>query len=249
MLPPCINVDEEEDDEETPVSPAKTVNKENWPVEVRVGQGMGRETNNRGGVQVHCRRMYTPGTPQCQAHHSLSPTPDSFVRNRGPNYVPLHIPTTNGRGVAPAKWVKVRMGVNPMAWGCMYKGGVVYQGDVHAAPDCKHSPTPDYNNEQLLHLHSDYRLRHEVDEALEQIGDKSLSTEVTRFQGTMDGMQRIQKEIQDKEDKLYCLANTNRKSVRRLAKAHALVRIAEEEMISNGLMIIAPWVMEHGRST
>jgi hypothetical protein len=36
-------------------------------------------------------------------------------------------------------------------------------------------PTPDYTNEQLLHLHSDYRLRHEVDEALEQIGDKSLA--------------------------------------------------------------------------
>jgi hypothetical protein len=54
----------------------------------------------------------------------------------------------------------------------------------------------------------------------------------------MDGIQQIQKEIRDKEDELYCLANTNRKSVGRLAEAHALVRIAEEEMISNGLMII-----------
>jgi hypothetical protein len=73
------------------------------------------------------------------------------------------------------------MGVNPTAWGCMYKGGVVYQGDVHAAPNCNHGPTPDYNNEQLLRLHSDYQLCHKVDEALEQIGDKSLSAEVTRF--------------------------------------------------------------------
>jgi hypothetical protein len=62
----------------------------------------------------------------------------------------------------------------------------------------------------------------------------------------MDGIQRIQKEIHKKEDKLYCLANTNCKSVRRLAEAHALARIAEEEMISNGLMIITPWVMERG---
>jgi hypothetical protein len=130
----------------------------------------------------------------------------------------------------------------------MYKGGVVYQGDVHAAPDREHGPTPDYNNEQLLHLRSDYRLCHEVDEALEQIGDKSLSAEVARFRGTMDGIQRIQKEIRNKEDKLYCLANTNRKSVGRLAEAHALARIAKEEMISNGLMIITPWVMERGRS-
>jgi hypothetical protein len=174
---------------------------------------MGREADEGGRVQAHRRQMYTPGTPQFAARRSLSPTPDGFVRNRGQNYVPLHIPTTNGRGVATAKWVKVCMGVNPVVWGCMYKGGVVYQGDVHAAPDHNHGPTPDYTNEQLLRLRSDYRLHHEVDEALVQIGDQSLIAEVARYRSTMDGVQRIQKEIREKEDELYCLANTNRKSV------------------------------------
>jgi hypothetical protein len=209
---------------------------------------MGAEANDGGGVQAHRRRMYAPGTPQRATRRSLSPTPDGFIRNHGQNYVPLWIPTTNGRGVAPAKWIRIRMGVNPTVWGCMYKGGVVYQGDVHAAPDRDHGPTPDYTNEQLLRLRSDYQLHHEVDEALKQIGDKSLSAEVARFRGTMDGIQRIQKEIWDKEDELYCLANTNQKSVGRLAEAHALTRITEEEMISNGLMIITLWVMECGRS-
>jgi hypothetical protein len=192
--------------------------------------------------------MYAPGTPQRATHRSLSPTPDSFICNHRQNYVPLRIPVTSRRGIAMAKWVRVRMGLNPMAWGCMYKGGVVYQGDVHASPirDC--GAPPDYNNEQLLRLRSDYRLRHEVDEALEQLGNKSLSAEVAQYRGTTDGMQRIQKEIRDKEDELYCLANTNRKSVGRLAEAHALARIAKEEMISNGLMIITPWVMERGHS-
>jgi hypothetical protein len=96
MLPPCIDVDKEEDDEETPVSPTETANKENQPVEVCVGRGMGREANGGGRVQVYCRRMYAPGTLQCQERRSLSPTPDGFVCNRGPNYVPLCIPTTNG---------------------------------------------------------------------------------------------------------------------------------------------------------
>jgi hypothetical protein len=249
MLPPRINVDKEEDDEEAAISLTKTANKENRPVEVRVGRGMGGETDERGRVQAYCRRMYAPGTLQCATRRSLSPTPNGFVRNRGQNYVPLRIPTTNGRGVAPAKWVKVRMGVNPMAWGCMYKGGVVYQGDVHAAPDHDHGPTPDYTNKQLLHIRSDYRLRHEVDEALVQISDQLLTAEVARYRHTMDGIQRIQKEIREKEDELYCLANTNRKSVGRLAEAHALARIAEEEMISNGLMVITPWVMECGHSS
>jgi hypothetical protein len=89
MLPPRINVDEEEDNEEATVSLSKTTNKENWPVEVRVGRGMGGEADEGGGVQAHCRRMYTPVTPQHVTHRSLSPTPDGFVRNRGQNYVPL----------------------------------------------------------------------------------------------------------------------------------------------------------------
>jgi hypothetical protein len=209
---------------------------------------MGGEADARGRVQAHRSRMYAPGTPQRATRHSLSPTPDGFICNRGQNYVPLRIPTTNGRGVITAKWVKVHMGMNPVVWGCMYKGGVVYQGDVHAAPDHDHGPTPDYTNEQLLRLHSDYCLWHEVDEALVQIGDQSLAAEVARYCTTMDGIQRIQKEIREKEDELYCLANTNRKSVGRLAVAHALARIAEEEMITNGLMVITPWVMERGRS-
>jgi hypothetical protein len=247
MLPPRIDIDEE-NDEEAKVSTTEGSDKENRPVEVRVGRGMGGEADKRGRIQTHRSRMYAPGTPQRAAHRSLSPTPDGFVRNRGQNYIPLRIPTTNGRGVVTAKWVKVRMGVNPIVWGCMYKGGVVYQGEVHAAPDHDHGPTPDYTNEQLLRLHSNYCLRHEVDEALMQIGDQSLAVEVARYHTTMDGIQWIQKEIREKEDELYCLANTNRKSVGRLAAAHALARIAEEEMISNGLMVITPWVMERGHS-
>jgi hypothetical protein len=247
MLPPRINVDDEEDDEEAEVPCTETSDKENRPVEVRVGRGMGGEADEGGRVQAHRSRMYAPGT-QRATRRSLSPTTDGFVRNHGQNYIPLRIPTTNGRGVATAKWIKVHMGVNPVAWGCMYKGGVVYQGDVHTAPDHDHGPTPDYTNEQLLRLRSDYRLRHEVDEALVQIGDQSLATEVARYRTTMDSIQRIQKEIREKEDELYCLANTNRKSVGRLAAAHALVRITEEEMISNGLMVITPWVMECGHS-
>jgi hypothetical protein len=209
MLPPRINIDEEEDDQEASISRTKTSNKENRPVEVRVGRGMDEERDSGGGIQAHRRRMYTPGTLQHPTHRPLSPTPDGFVRNHGQNYIPLRIPVTSGRGVATAKWVKFRMGVNPTVWGCMYKGGVVYQGDVHATPIRNRGATPDYTNEQMLRLRSDYQLRHEVDEALEQLGDKSLVAEVARYRGTMDGMQRVQKEICDKEDELYCLANTN----------------------------------------
>jgi hypothetical protein len=122
--------------------PLKIPTKKNRPVEVRVGRGVGGEADEGRGIQAHHRRMYAPGTPQRAMRRSLSPTPDGFICNHGQNYVPLRIPVTSGRGVAMAKWVKVCMGVNPTAWGCMYKGGVIYQGDVHASPirDCGATP-------------------------------------------------------------------------------------------------------------
>jgi hypothetical protein len=155
-LPPRINVDEE-DNKETLVSPTETTNNESRLVEVRVGRGMEGETNHGGRVQAHRRRMYAPGTLQRPTRRSLSPTPNGFVRNQGLNYVPFRIPTTNGRGVALAKYVMVRMGINPTVAGCMYKGGVVYQGDVHAAPSHDHGDRiPDYTHEQLHHFRSNY---------------------------------------------------------------------------------------------
>jgi hypothetical protein len=53
MLPPRIDVDKEENHEEATVSIAEASDKENRPVEVRVGRGMGREADKGGGVQVH----------------------------------------------------------------------------------------------------------------------------------------------------------------------------------------------------
>jgi hypothetical protein len=48
MLPPRIDVDAEEDDEEAEVPALESSDKENRPVEVRVGRGMGREADKGG---------------------------------------------------------------------------------------------------------------------------------------------------------------------------------------------------------
>ena len=84
----------------------------------------------------------------------------------------------------------------------MQKGGPVYLGDVHAAPDFDHGDTPQYEHEQRRHLLSDYAQRHEVDDALERIGDKSLIAEVARFWGTMDVLECLQREIREREEQL-----------------------------------------------
>jgi hypothetical protein len=129
----------------------------------------------------------------------------------------------------------------------MYKGGVVHSGEVHTAPDHDHGEVPDYTCEQLQHFHSKYTCCHEVDDPLEHIRDKSLIAEVARFQGTMDTMDHLHKEIREREETLYCQGNDNRKCVHHLELAHTLGRVFEEEEIANGLRIITPWVVERRR--
>ena len=97
------------------------------------------------------------------------------------------------------------------------------------------------------HLLSDYTRRQEVDDALERIGDKSLLAEVARFRGTMDALERLQREIREHEEQLYCVGNDNRKCVCRLERAQVLARIFEEEEVANGLRLITPWVVERRR--
>jgi hypothetical protein len=101
------------------------------------------------------------------------------------------------------------MGVNPTVEGCTNKGGVVYLGEVHTRPEYNRGATPDYTHQQLHHFRSDYVQRHEVDEVLERIGDKSLVAEVARYRGTMDAMRCLQGEIRKKEDQVYCVGNDN----------------------------------------
>jgi hypothetical protein len=86
-----------------------------------------------------------------------------------------------------------------------------------------------------------------VDDALEHIRDKSLLAEVLRFHGTMDAMKRLQDEICEREDKLYCHGSDNRKCVHCLERARALGRVFKEEEIANGLHIITPWAIERQR--
>ena len=247
--PDLVINDLTQDDEETAISVSSTEEDAGTLVHVEVRNRRGVEgAANRGGGVPRNRGWHDPlRTTQRPTRNAVSLSPDGFDRNVGHNFVPFKIPTLSGHGIAHAKWVRVHMGVNPTVEGCMQRGSPVYLGDVHAAPDFDHGDTPQYEHEQHRHLLSDYARRQEVDEALERIGDKSLLTEVARFRGTMDALERIQQEIRGLEEQLYCIGNDNRKCVRRLERAQVLARIFEEEEVANGLRLITPWVVERRR--
>jgi hypothetical protein len=63
----------------------------------------------------------------------------------------------------------------------------------------------------------------------------------------MDAMKRLQDEIKEREDELYCHSNDNHKCVRRLERAHALGRVFKEEEIANRLWVITPWALKRQR--
>ena len=247
--PDLVINDLTQDDEETAISVSSTEEDEGTPVRVEVRNRGGVEgaANCRGGVPRNRGRHDPLRTAQRPTRNTVSPPPGGFDRNVGHNFVPFKIPTLSGHGVANAKWVRVRMGVNPTVEGCMQRGSPVYLGEVHAAPDFDHGDTPQYKHEQRRHLLSDYARRQEVDEALERIGDKLLLAEVARFRGTMDALERLQREIREREEQLYCVGNDNQKCVRRLERAQVLARIFEEEEVANGLRLITLWVVEQRR--
>ena len=247
--PDLVINDLTQDDEETAISVSSTEEDEGTPVQVEV-RNRGRvegAANGGRGVPRHRGRHDPLRAAQRPTRDAVSPPPGGFDRNVGHNYVPFKIPTLSGHGVANAKWVRVRMGVNPTVEGCMQKGSPVYLGEVHAAPDFDHGETPQYEHEQRRHLLSNYVQRHEVDDALERIGDKSLIAEVARYRRTMDALERLQREIREREEQLYCVGNDNRKCVRRLERAQVLARVFEEEEVANGLRLITPWVVERRR--
>ena len=181
--PDLVVHDLTQDDKETVVSITTAEEGEDAPVgmEVHNRRRMGNAADGGRRVQEGSRWYDPLGSTQRQARSPLSPPPGGFDCNVGHNYVPFKIPTLSGHGVANAKWVCVRMGVNPTVEGCMQKGSPVYLGDIHAAPDFDHGDTPQYTHEQRRHLLSDYTQRHEVDDVLEHIGNKSLLAEVAHF--------------------------------------------------------------------
>ena len=205
---------------------------------------VGRTADHGGRVQGGSHRHDPLEPTQHPTRRAVSPPPGGFDHNIGHNYVPFKILTLSGHGIANAKWVRVCMGVNPTVEGCMQKGSPVYLGEVHAAPNFYHGNVPQYAHEQRCHLLSNHAQRHEVDNALECISDKLLITEVARFHGTMDALERLQKEIRECEDQLYCIRNDNRKCVHHLKWAHVLEWVFEEEEVANRLWLITPWVVE-----
>jgi hypothetical protein len=123
-----------------------------------------------------------PTQPRQSARRPVSPTPPGFEHNRGPAFIPFRIQTDTG-GETPARYIRAHLDApNPFVEGRLSINGPTYHSEIHAAPIVDIDiPPPPISAEILRLLDTDYMGHDNVDEAIGEIGDRSLKAEVNRY--------------------------------------------------------------------
>jgi hypothetical protein len=108
--------------------------------------------------------------------------PASFEHNQGPAFIPFHIRNEHG-GEMPARYIRAHLDApNPFVEGCLSLNGPTYHSEIHtAAIHDLDIPPPPITADILWLLDTDYMGHKRVDEALGELGDRSLQAEVNRY--------------------------------------------------------------------
>jgi hypothetical protein len=220
------------------------------------GGGGRRGGQGRGGGPGQVPDARRPANPP-QATNSrnrrrpaarpVSPTPPGFEHNRGPAFIPFRI-QDNGRET-PARYIRAHLDApNPYVEGRLSLDGPTYHSEIHAA--AVHDvdiPPPPITADILRLLQTDYMGHDRVDEALGEIGDRSLTAEVARYRRLKRKRKSFQDSITRIEDQLFTCDIERRMCISRLEGARAMVRIQGEMQRNQQAFRLSPWSVERGR--
>jgi hypothetical protein len=105
-----------------------------------------------------------------------------FEHNRGLAFIPFRICNEHG-GETPARYIRAHLDApNPYVEGRLSLNGPTYHSEIHAAViNNVDIPPPMITADLLRLLDTDYMGHERVDEALGEIGDRSLQAEVNRY--------------------------------------------------------------------
>jgi hypothetical protein len=181
-------------------------------------------------------------------------TPPGFEHNRGPAYIPFRI-QENGREI-PARYIRAHLDApNPFVEGRLSLDGPTYHSEIHA--QSIHDvdiPPPPITADILWLLHTDYMGHDRVDEALGEIGDRSLIAEVSRYRQLERKRKAFQESITRIEDQLFTCDIERRMCdiercmcVSRLEGSRAMVHIQGEMQRNQQAFRLSPWSVERGR--
>jgi hypothetical protein len=123
-----------------------------------------------------------PAQERQSARQPALPTPAGFEHNRGPAFIPFRIRNEHG-GETLAHYIRAHLDApNPFVEGRLSINGPTYHSKIHAtAIHDLNVPPPPITADILRLLDTDYMGHERVDEALGEIGDRSLQAEVNRY--------------------------------------------------------------------
>jgi hypothetical protein len=209
------------------------------------GRGNGSQQIPAARSPTHTQQTQGPGAPRRIA----SPVPAGFEHNQGPAYIPFRIRNEHG-GETPARYIRAHLDApNPFVEGRLSLNGPTYHSEIHAAPVVDVDVPPPLITADILRLlDTDYMGRDRVDEALGEIGDRSLRAEVNRYRRLERKRKAFQESIRRLEDQMFTADIERRMSVSRLEGARAMVRIQRAMQDERHAYRLSPWSLERGRS-
>jgi hypothetical protein len=86
-----------------------------------------------------------------------------------------------------------------------------------------------------------------VDEALGELGDRSLQAEVNRYRRLVRKRKSFEESIRWLEDQMFTNDVERRMCISRLEAARAMVRIQHEMQENRQAFRLSPWSLERGR--
>jgi hypothetical protein len=136
---------------------------------------------------------------------------------------------------------------NPFVEGRLSLEGPTYHSEIHTAPiHDVDIPPPPITADILRLLHTDYMGHDHVDEALGEIGDRSLIAEVNRYRQLKCKCRGFQDSITCLEDQMFTTDVERHMCVSRLEGARAMVRIQGEMQRNAQAFCLSPWSVERG---
>jgi hypothetical protein len=209
------------------------------------GRGNGSQPIPAARSPTHTQQTQGPRAPR----RATSPVPAGFEHNRGPAYIPFRIRNEHG-GETPARYIRAHLDApNPFVEGRLSLNGPTYHSEIHAAPIVDVDVPPPLITADILRLLDTNYMGHDrVDEALGEIGDRSLRAEVNRYRRLERKRKSFQESIRRLEDQMFTTDIERRMSISRLEGARAMVRIQRAMQDDRHAFRLSPWSLEHGRS-
>jgi hypothetical protein len=218
-------------------------------VRTRGSRGQGRGQGNRpqsvpdARHPAHAQQAQGPRAPR----RVSSPVPAGFEHNRGPAFIPFRIRNKHS-GEMPARYIRAHIDApNPFVEGRLSLNRPTYHSEIHAASVVDVDiPPPLITADILRLLDTDYMGYDRVDEALRELGDRSLRAEVNRYRRLERKCKAFQESIHRLEDQMFTTDVERHMCVSRLEGARAMVRIQGAMQDNRQAFRLSPWSLERG---